>query len=216
MQNKKDQLIINTLEPEFFLMQKDSEAWGTSYSISTQDRVLFYGKSGSGKTSLCHNFYGIKTSKSGSIHVNNLNTINASEKQIANLRQSLISIVFQDFNLLENYTVEENIELKRCQTSSIQVNEVHEMLHRFEILHKRNVKIKNLSRGEKQRVAIVRSLCQPYSYLLLDEAFSHLDLERTRVAIEMIEESAQKNKAAILFFDLEINNYFSYSRQIKI
>ena len=82
--------------------------------------------------------------------------------------------------------------------------------------HKWQQRADTLSYGERQRVAIVRSLLQPFQWLLLDEPFSHLDDENTRKASPLILEVVKKQQAGVLLVDLEDNSWFPYTRKLLL
>ena len=73
-----------------------------------------------------------------------------------------------------------------------------------------------LSQGEKQRVAIVRALCQPFSWLILDEPFSHLDTKTARAAARLIAEQAAARNAGIISLQLEDDDFFPYSKKWQL
>jgi putative ABC transport system ATP-binding protein len=86
------------------------------------------------------------------------------------------------------------------------------MAGRLGIGDKLKSKARICSYGEQQRVAIIRSLLQPFDFLLLDEPFSHLDNRNSRLAMDLMMEEAVQRKACIIFADLERIDYFPYTR----
>jgi putative ABC transport system ATP-binding protein len=133
---------------------------------------------------------------------------------LAALRTNNISIVFQDLRLFGELTAVENIEIKRCQTNTISTATVHEYLHRLGMSHKIDARAETLSYGERQRIAIIRALMQPFNWLLLDEPFSHLDNDNRHKAIELIRETVHARKAGMILADLNTNNYFAYTQTL--
>jgi ABC-type lipoprotein export system ATPase subunit len=72
------------------------------------------------------------------------------------------------------------------------------------------------SYGEQQRVAIIRALIQPFSWLVLDEPFSHLDKINSRKAAELIDTECRKRNAGMLITDLDDDDHFNYNRQYQL
>jgi putative ABC transport system ATP-binding protein len=86
------------------------------------------------------------------------------------------------------------------------------MAERLGIFNKLQSKTKICSYGEQQRIAIIRSLLQPFDFLLLDEPFSHLDNQNSQKAMDLMLEEAKERKACIIFADLERIEYFPFTR----
>ena len=80
--------------------------------------------------------------------------------------------------------------------------------------HKTDAKADTLSYGERQRIAIIRALMQPFNWLLLDEPFSHLDNNNRQKAIELIEETVHTRKAGMILADLNANTHFAYTQTL--
>ena len=74
----------------------------------------------------------------------------------------------------------------------------------------------NLSRGQKQRVAIIRSLCQPYNILMLDEPFSHLDLDNIKKVVNLIKSDLKLKQASMIITDLKKNSLFDYDKTYNL
>jgi ABC-type cobalamin/Fe3+-siderophores transport system ATPase subunit len=73
-----------------------------------------------------------------------------------------------------------------------------------------------LSYGEQQRVSIIRALLQPFSWLLMDEPFSHLDEANTTLAAKLIDSVVMRNGASFLLADLDDNTHFSYTQKLSL
>jgi ABC-type lipoprotein export system ATPase subunit len=125
------------------------------------------------------------------------------------IRQNHLSVVFQDLRLIQDISVQDNIELKNQLTQHKSTDEIMQMLqflgvdmHWHKITHQ-------LSRGE-QRVAIVRALCMPFSFLVLDEVMSHLDEQNRLKVADLIHQECTKNGAGLVMLNLYKDNYFKY------
>jgi ABC-type lipoprotein export system ATPase subunit len=191
-----------------------SGIWKQSLELHKGERVFIQAPSGTGKTTLIHTLYGIRTDYEGTIYwdTNNMTTINADG--LSNLRANYLSVIFQDMRLFPELTAWENLEIKRRLTDTASEAEVETWLARLGLKDKKNSLGKTLSYGEQQRVAIIRALLQPFEWLLMDEPFSHLDINNRNKAIELINEVVQLNSAGMILADLDENDYFSYTRKI--
>lgn len=118
--------------------------------------------------------------------------------------------------LFPTLTALENIELKRAQTDSVPPARINEWLQRLGMDDRKNALAATLSFGEQQRVAIIRALVQPFSWLLMDEPFSHLDNDNRQRATTLITERINELGAGFVFADLEHNKYFAYTETITM
>jgi ABC-type lipoprotein export system ATPase subunit len=208
------QLQLQQLLPVYFDdgQRNTSEVWRTDLSFSKGEYVKIVAPSGSGKSSLMHFLYGLRNEYNGNIVYNNQNLRNYSAEDFAAYRKDHVSIVFQDLRLFPEQTVLENIELKRQLNPFHPIEKIKEMAERLGIGNKLASKSRICSYGEQQRVAIIRSLMQPFDFLLLDEPFSHLDDKNSQNAMQLMLEEAKLRNAAIIFADLERIDYFPYTR----
>jgi putative ABC transport system ATP-binding protein len=208
------QLTIKNLLPEYFEEDRknQSEIWGKEIQIDKGEFIKIVAPSGSGKTSLTHFIYGLRQQYKGSILFDDREVKQFTTEQMAIHRQCKISVVLQDMRLFDDLTVFENINIKRQLQPRHNEEKIKEMAERLGIGNKLSSKCGTCSYGEQQRVAIIRSLMQPFDFLLLDEPFSHLDNENAQKAMTLMLEEAKLQQAAIIFADLERIDYFPYSR----
>ncbi|VEU79820.1 ABC transporter ATP-binding protein/permease [Haploplasma axanthum] len=170
-----------------------------TYKYKDKGLVLIKGKSGSGKTTLLNLISSNDYPTSGSVYFNDLEISNKKEKLINQYKKQIIGYVFQDHNLLEDYTVYENIEFAlSIQGKSINEDEVIEYLEKVELKEEYLDKYPDeLSGGEQQRVAILRALMKDSKIILADEPTSALDSE-TKSEIYKILKEISKDKLVIL------------------
>ena len=188
----------------------NSEIWGRDLQFNKGEYIKIVAPSGSGKTSLIHFIYGLRKEYSGAITFNGRDIATFGAEDFAGQRKNSISIVFQDLRLFPDRTVYENINIKRQLDPYHPAGRIQEMCERLGIGDKLSSLCKTCSYGEQQRVAIIRSLMQPFDFLLLDEPFSHLDNRNSEKAMDLMLEEASIRKASILFADLERIDYFPY------
>lgn len=188
--------------------------WQQEVVLKKNEHVHIVAPSGSGKTSLIHFLYGIRKDYEGNILYNSENTKSFDAEKTALWRQQHISIVFQDLRLFAEQTVLQNFEIKRLLKPFHAENKIIEMARRLGIESKLSKLCKTCSYGEQQRIAIIRSLLQPFDFLLLDEPFSHLDEANRLKAMELMEEEAAARNATIVLADLREIEYFKAERKL--
>lgn len=208
------QLQIQDLLPVYFeeARKSNSEIWGKDLTFSKGDLVKIVAPSGSGKTSLVHFLYGMRRDYNGNIFYDKNKSKEFSAEDFAGYRKDHISVVFQDLRLFPEQTVLENLEIKRQLSPYHSADKIKYMADRLGIGNKLQSKARICSYGEQQRVAIIRSLLQPFDFLLLDEPFSHLDNNNSEKAMELMLEETKARNASIIFADLERIEFFPYTR----
>ena len=148
--------------------------------------VVIKGKSGSGKTTLLNIIAGLDSASSGNIiYKNNYTT--------SNIDKNCVGYMFQDSNLLENLSVLENLMIYK----DINFELLENLMKRLDIVHLKNKKVKNLSGGEKRRVALLRALIKEPDILLCDEPTASLDIENATIVNNVIKEYARDNLVII-------------------
>jgi len=185
-------------------------AHGESFSLALphldlapQERVALIGPSGCGKTTLLHLIAGILTPQSGEIEVLGQRVDGLADSARRSFRARRIGLVFQEFELLDYLTAEENLALPfrlLAQTPSreamqARVREIATRLGLQDLLARRPAR---LSQGEKQRVALGRALVTSPGVVLGDEPTGNLDPENARRAIDLLHEQAAAEHAAVL------------------
>lgn len=208
------QLAIRNLLPTYFdqSVTQTSEIWGKELLFDKGEMIKIVAPSGSGKSSLMNFLYGMRNEYNGAISYSDKNIRQFSLEELAAHRKDHVSIVFQDLRLFPEQTVRENIEIKRQLNPYYPDEKITEMANRLGIGSKLSLRCGTCSYGEQQRIAIIRSLMQPFDILLLDEPFSHLDEKNSQKAMELMLEEANKRKATIIFADLERIDYFPFTR----
>ena len=175
-------------------------------------RYLIRAQSGQGKTSLLNFIYGASFSYDGKITYNEM----FNKKEVLRYRIDKLSYVYQDLRLFPTLTAFENIILKNKLTHYKTEDQINSLIERVGLSHKRDTLVQTLSLGQRQRIALLRALCQPFEVLLLDEPFSHLDDSNTAILREIIEEELQARNASLLLTSLEDNNFFHYNKKLNL
>ena len=212
------QILLQEIIPTYFESQQinGSEIWGKNITFTKGEHVHIVAPSGSGKTSLIHFLYGLRKDYEGIILYEKEDIKIFSLEKFSTSRQKNLSIVFQDLRLFTDQTVRVNIELKRQLNPYHPMEKIEEMAERLGIANKLNRLAKTCSYGEQQRIAIIRSLMQPFDFLLLDEPFSNLDEVNRSKAFELIDEECKQRNASMLFADLKELDFFKGQRILEL
>lgn len=191
-----------TPDPLAAMQQRGEGIWPLSISFESTKHYLISSASGKGKTSLLMFMYGIRDDYRGVISIDGTNLAMVSLQDWSEIRQTKISIVFQNLRLFQELTSLENILLNANLNGVPDVEKIHEMAERLGVLEELKRPCEKLSFGQQQRIAIIRALVQPFSLLFLDEPFSHLDEQNRSIAIELILETVGKNSAGLIITSL--------------
>ena len=195
---------------------RSSGIWNSTFMASKGACIFVKAPSGTGKTTFIHMLYGLRSDYEGDIRWDDDKLSSMQDQDISELRAKQLSIIFQDLRLFPALTVVENIEIKRQLANTVPFQKVVEWMTRLGIADKQQSFAATLSYGERQRVAIIRALTQPFSWLLMDEPFSHLDHANARKAAELIAEVARETNAGLLIADLDDNDHFMYNQVINL
>lgn len=191
-----------------------SDIWLTQCELKENHSYQIVAPSGTGKSSLVHILYGMRSDYQGAVYFDNQNAKSYKNSKWTAIRKNHTSIVFQGLQLFSELTALENIELKNKLTKYKTRTEIEELLELFGLGAKRHQTAATLSFGQQQRVAAIRALCQPFKLLLLDEPFSHLDKENTAIAAQRLHYEAQQQGATIvttlLHANLEIPHHYVF------
>lgn len=184
-----------------------------SYSFPNSGFYCLCGPSGCGKTTLLNIISSIDCQYEGEVIYNNHLLRNFSESQKEEYRLKDIGYVFQDFNLFNLDSVFNNV-LFPLDTSSnasyfVKKRKVEDLLSFVNLLNKKNCPVKNLSGGEKQRVAIARSLVNEPEILLCDEPSGALDEKSSKLIFSLLKEISKTKLVIVVTHDEELAKSFS-------
>ncbi|MGM9860494.1 MAG: ATP-binding cassette domain-containing protein [Muribaculaceae bacterium] len=155
--------------------------------------------SGTGKTSLCGFIYGSRRDYLGNIFFDDLDARAISVEQWCELRRRHLAFLPQELGLFAELSVMDNIKLKNRLTDTKSQQQILQMLDRLGVADLADRLAGQISVGQQQRVALVRALCQPFDFILLDEPVSHLDAFNNKLCADLILEEAARYGAAIIF-----------------
>ena len=176
-----------------------SEVWlREDVSFVRPSAYIVEAESGTGKSSLCSFVYGARTDYDGEILFDGEDVRGFSIERWCALSREALAYLPQEMRLFGELSVMDNIMVKNRLTSYRSESEVMGMLDRLELAHKAGEPAGRLSVGQQQRVAIVRALCQPFDFLLVDEPVSHLDVRNNATVASLIVEEATARQASVI------------------
>jgi len=190
-----------------------------SFSLDVNDFFVLTGKSGTGKTTLLKFITGKLTPPEKTIFYNKQDISTFTWDDIQILRKRM-GIIFQDYQLLEDLSVRENItyplHLYEIGDTIIE-SKLKQVLQKVNIQHLLETPVKLLSSGEKQRVALARALIHDPEFIVADEPTGNLDRENTQIVADIL---IQANKAGNTIFlithDIHLLNYLKDKHHIKL
>ena len=190
--------------------------WLNKIQLDTSDNVVLSASSGKGKTTFTHLLSGIRREYSGTILFDDKDISSFNIDDWTSIRMSCISVIYQDLQIFPHLTVTENILIKNNLLSHLSIDEIDHYLSELQIINKKDILCSKLSMGQCQRVAIVRSLCQPFKWILMDEPFSHLDKKNANKAFDIIKHKAKEYNAGIIITCLDDQKEAFFNKSLNI
>lgn len=175
-----------------------------SLQIADKGLLFIVGRSGSGKSTFLNLLGGLDSLTSGQILVGNQNIGDFKKEQYDSYRNSYVGFIFQEFNILEQYNVYENIELAlKLQEGEILRSEVDALLEKLGIGGLGERRVNELSGGQKQRVAIARALIKKPKIILADEPTGNLDKSSSEQIFDILKEISKEQLVVVVSHDKE-------------
>ena len=168
----------------------------TNFSIDKVELVAIVGTSGAGKTTTLNILGGMDRATSGSVLVNKKEITSLTNKQLIQYRRNDIGFVFQFYNLVQNLTAKENVELA-TQLCSDALN-VDEILDKVGLKDRKDNFPAQLSGGEQQRVAIARAIAKNPKLLLCDEPTGALDYKTGKQILKLLQDTCRREKMTVV------------------
>ncbi|MFI3287423.1 MAG: ATP-binding cassette domain-containing protein [Rikenellaceae bacterium] len=214
-----EKIHLHNAIPEVFAAiepPKPSELWGSEVTFTKGERYLLQASSGDGKSSLCSYIYGYRNDYRGSIAFDTLDISLFREKRWVDIRKKHISILFQDLRLFDELPALENVMLKNAITRFKTRKEIISLFEALSIGDKLHSKVGKLSWGQKQRVAFIRALCQPFDFIILDEPISHLDADNSATLSSLLTSELQAQGAGAIVTTVGSDLKLDYCKTIRL
>ena len=170
---------------------------------------MLLGASGCGKSTLLNMIAGILAPEKGKILINGVDMTKLSQKEKDKFRIQNIGYIFQDFKLITEMTVADNIGILRLE--HVDISNMDSVLADLKMLEKKNKKVKHLSGGEKQRVAIARAIVKKPDIILADEPTGNLNFAIGEAVIQQLVEISKGKTLIAVTHDERLGKYFDYT-----
>jgi ABC-type lipoprotein export system ATPase subunit len=186
--------------PEIFASRENlrSDIWLADFRFERGKSYLIEAQSGLGKSSLCSYIYGQRSDYRGEILFDGEDISRLTMEQWCGLRERSLSTLFQDLKLFGELTALENVEIKNQLTGYQSQQRIVEWFEELGIGDKLHSRVDRMSFGQQQRVALIRALCQPSDFLLLDEPVSHLDEANSNIMRDVIVRELGRQGAGLI------------------
>ena len=187
-------------------------------NLKPQKDLLITGPSGVGKTTLLSILCGLQKPTNGSIIYNDINLYNLAEDEIDNFRGKNLGIVFQNFNLINSFTVKQNLEIAANAIGNKSSDQYFNLLDRIGLADKSHIKVANLSIGEKQRLAVARAFVGEPKWIFCDEPTSSLDDKNANIIANLIKEESSRCEASLVLIthDSRIQTLINFSKILRL
>ena len=169
---------------------------------------MLLGASGCGKSTLLNMIAGILSPESGTIEISGEDMTKKSQKEKDKFRIQKIGYIFQDFKLIPEMTVMDNIAILRLE--KVDISDADKVLDSLGMLEKKNKKVKHLSGGEKQRVAIARAIVKKPDIILADEPTGNLNFAIGEAVIKQLIEVSEGKTLIAVTHDERLGKYFDH------
>jgi len=184
-----------------------------SFEVKDGEFVAVMGPSGCGKSTLLNILGLLDDADSGSFLFNNIEVVDFNERKRADLRKHNIGFVFQSFNLIDELTVFENVELPLIYLgvkSDERKKRAEAVLDKMQIMHRRNHYPQQLSGGQQQRVAVARAVVNNPKLILADEPTGNLDSNNGNEVMQLLTDLNEQGTTIVMVTHSEHDARYSH------
>ncbi len=194
----------------------NSEVWLRDIAFERGKHYLISAESGTGKSSLCAYLYGYRVDYSGEFSFDGRDIRQLSVAEWCEVRKHHLAYLPQELRLFPELTALENVLLKNRLTHHKSEQEIVSYFEQLGIPEKVNSLVGKLSIGQQQRVAIIRTLCQPADFFVLDEPVSHLDEANNAIVAALVTAEASRQGAGIISTSVGNNVKIQVDKEFKL
>lgn len=190
---------------------KDTKALvNINLELDDTGMTFILGKSGSGKSTLLNILGGLDKYDTGDMEILGKSSKDFTQADLDSYRNTYVGFVFQEFNILDDYDVYENIVLAlQLQQKEQNEEEINNLLDKLGLTELKRRKVNELSGGEKQRVAIARALIKNPKIILADEPTGNLDSTTGKQVMDLLKEISKEKLVVVISHDKEAANLYA-------
>lgn len=209
--------LLHTL-PLVFSNRNDlvSDIWSQDVELEKEKLYLLEANSGTGKSSFCSFIYGYRRDFLGDILFDGQNIRQYTISQWVDVRKCHIALLWQELRLFPELTAWENVQIKNKLTGFQKQKQIEAWFEQLGIADKRDALIGRMSFGQQQRVALIRTLCQPFDFVFADEPISHLDDDNSAVMGQILTAEAKRQGAGIIVTSIGKHIDLPYDRVFRL
>ena len=208
--------LYHTLPQVFHDRELQSQVWLQDVTFHKGQTYLVEANSGTGKSSLCSYIIGYRKDYLGTIFFDGRDIRTHRVSEWTSLRQRSLSLLFQELRLFPELTGMENVQIKNGLTNHKSRGEIESWFQRLGIADKMTTKVGRMSYGQQQRVALIRTLCQPFDFIFVDEPISHLDDANALIMGNLLTEEAQRQGAGVVTTSIGKHMELDYNQIFKL
>lgn len=211
-------ITLNKVLPHVFTHVQGlvSDVWNEEITFRKGHYYLLEANSGKGKSTFCSYLIGYRRDFDGNILFDEQNINALTIKDWAEIRTRHVSYLFQELRLFPELTALENVLIKNNMTHFKTKAQILDWFDELDIADKLNVRIGQMSFGQQQRVALIRSLVQPFDFLLADEPISHLDDNNSNAMAQVLLREATHQGAGVIVTSIGKHLALKYDKVVRL
>lgn len=204
--------------PKVFVQRTDivSDVWLKDVTFEKERLYLVEANSGTGKSSLCSFIYGYRNDYEGKILFDEEDSRRYTISQWTEMRQRHFALLWQELRMFPELTAMENVEIKNKLTGFQKKDVIRGWFEQLGIADKMDAKIGQMSFGQQQRVAMIRTLCQPFDFVFVDEPISHLDDTNSAIMGDILITEAKRQGAGVIATSIGKHIELNYDKILKL
>ena len=213
-----DSITLNKVLPHVFSHVQGlvSDVWNEEITFRKGHYYLLEANSGKGKSTFCSYLIGYRRDFNGKILFDEQNINALTIKDWAEIRTRQVSYLFQELRLFPELTALENVLIKNNMMHFKTKAQILDWFDELDIADKVNVRIGQMSFGQQQRVALIRSLVQPFDFLLADEPISHLDDDNSNAMAQALLREATHQGAGVIVTSIGKHLALKYDKVVRL
>ena len=209
--------LLHTL-PKVFASRNEivSDIWNQDVTFEKNKLYLVEANSGTGKSSLCSYIFGYRKDYLGDILFDQHHASQLTIQQWVEIRKAHIALLWQELRRFPELTAWENVQIKNKLTGFQKAEQIDEWFEMLGIADKKDALIGRMSFGQQQRVALIRTLCQPFDFVFVDEPISHLDDTNSAIMGQILTAEAARQGAGIISTSIGKHIDLPYDKVFKL